>query len=168
MARTTFSGPLASANGSIHNGRVSIGATGTISAAALATTGYITCTSVAATTITLPIAVTVAGPPSVQGLVPALNASAGQKFTFIVDNTAGAANVTIAIAAGAANALSDAATVAASAVAFGRLVVASGVTGMAQFTLMFTGGLTAPTVANPQPNQALPGTATGYTLTRTA
>ena len=165
MARTTFSGPLASANGSIHNGRVSIGATGTISAAALATTGYITCTSAAATTITLPIAVT-AG--VVQGLVPALNASAGQKFTFIVDNTAGASAVTIAIAAGAANALSDAATVAASAVAFGRLVVASGVTGMAQFTLMFTGGLTAPTVANPQPNQALPGTATGYTLTRTA
>ena len=165
MARTTFSGPLASANGSIHNGRVSIGATGTISAAALATTGYITCTSAAVTTITLPIAVT-AG--VVQGLVPALNASAGQKFTFIVDNTAGASAVTIAIAAGAANALSDAATVAASAVAFGRLVVASGVTGMAQFTLMFTGGLTAPTVANPQPNQALPGTATGYTLTRTA
>ena len=165
MARTTFSGPVASANGSIHNGRVSIGATGTISSAALATTGYITCTSAAATTITLPIAVT-AG--VVQGLVPALNASAGQKFTFIVDNTAGASAVTIAIAAGAANALSDAATVAASAVAFGRLVVASGVTGMAQFTLMFTGGLTAPTVANPQPNQALPGTATGYTLTRTA
>ena len=167
MARTTFSGPVASANGSIHNGRVSIGATGTISSAALATTGYITCTSAAATTITLPIAVT-AGVPAVQGLVPALNASAGQKFTFIVDNTAGASAVTIAIAAGAANALSDAATVAASAVAFGRLVVASGVTGMAQFTLMFTGGLTAPTVANPQPNQALPGTATGYTLTRTA
>jgi len=165
MARTTFSGPVASANGSIHNGRVSIGATGTISSAALATTGYITCTSAAVTTITLPIAVT-AG--AVQGLVPALNASAGQKFTFIVDNTAGASAVTIAIAAGAANALSDAATVAASAVAFGRLVVASGVTGMAQFTLMFTGGLTAPTVANPQPNQALPGTATGYTLTRTA
>jgi len=161
MARTTFSGPLASANGSIHNGRVSIGATGTISAAALATTGYITCTSAAATTITLPIAVT-AG--VVQGLVPALNASAGQKFTFIVDNTAGASAVTIAVGTGGT--LSDAANT--TAASFGDVTLASGVRGMAQFTLMFTGGLTAPTVANPQPNQALPGTATGYTLTRTA
>tara|TARA_R100001244_G_scaffold38578_1_gene34895 strand:+ start:185 stop:670 length:486 start_codon:yes stop_codon:yes gene_type:complete len=161
MARTTFSGPLASANGSIHNGRVSIGATGTISAAALATTGYITCTSVAATTITLPIAVT-AG--AVQGLVPALNASAGQKFTFIVDNTAGASAVTIAVGTGGT--LSDAANT--TAASFGDVTLASGVRGMAQFTLMFTGGLTAPTAANPQPNQALPGTATGYTLTRTA
>ena len=161
MARTTFSGPLASANGSIHNGRVSIGATGTISAAALATTGYITCTSAAVTTITLPIAVT-AG--AVQGLVPALNASAGQKFTFIVDNTAGASAVTIAVGTGGT--LSDAANT--TAASFGDVTLASGVRGMAQFTLMFTGGLTAPTVANPQPNQALPGTATGYTLTRTA
>jgi len=161
MARTTFSGPVASANGSIHNGRVSIGATGTISAAALATTGYITCTSAAATTITLPIAVT-AG--VVQGLVPALNASAGQKFTFIVDNTAGASAVTIAVGTGGT--LSDAANT--TAASFGDVTLASGVRGMAQFTLMFTGGLTAPTVANPQPNQALPGTATGYTLTRTA
>ena len=161
MARTTFSGPLASANGSIHNGRVSIGATGTISAAALATTGYITCTSAAATTITLPIAVT-AG--VVQGLVPALNASAGQKFTFIVDNTAGASAVTIAVGTGGT--LSDAANT--TAASFGDVTLASGVRGMAQFTLMFTGGLTAPTAANPQPNQALPGTATGYTLTRTA
>ena len=163
MARTTFSGPLASANGSIHNGRVSIGATGTISAAALATTGYITCTSAAATTITLPIAVT-AGVPAVQGLVPALNASAGQKFTFIVDNTAGASAVTIAVGTGGT--LSDAANT--TAASFGDVTLASGVRGMAQFTLMFTGGLTAPTAANPQPNQALPGTATGYTLTRTA
>ena len=161
MARTTFSGPLASANGSIHNGRVSIGATGTISAAALATTGYITCTSAAATTITLPIAVT-AG--VVQGLVPALNASAGQKFTFIVDNRAGASVVTIAVGTGGT--LSDAANT--TAASFGDVTLASGVRGMAQFTLMFTGGLTAPTAANPQPNQALPGTATGYTLTRTA
>ena len=161
MARTTFSGPVASANGSIHNGRVSIGATGTISSAALATTGYITCTSVAATTITLPIAVT-AG--AVQGLVPALIASAGQKFTFIVDNRAGASVVTIAVGTGGT--LSDAANT--TAASFGDVTLASGVRGMAQFTLMFTGGLTAPTVANPQPNQALPGTATGYTLTRTA
>ena len=161
MARTTFSGPVASANGSIHNGRVSIGATGTISSAALATTGYITCTSAAVTTITLPIAVT-AG--AVQGLVPALNASAGQKFTFIVDNTAGASAVTIAVGTGGT--LSDAANT--TAASFGDVTLASGVRGMAQFTLMFTGGLTAPTAANPQPNQALPGTATGYTLTRTA
>jgi len=164
MARTTFSGPVASANGSIHNGRVSIGATGTISAAALATTGYITCTSAAATTITLPRALTAAGPPVVQGLVPALIASAGQKFTFIVDNRAGASVVTIAVGTGGT--LSDAANT--TAASFGDVTLASGVRGMAEFTLMFTGGLTAPTAANPQPNQALPGTATGYTLTRTA
>ena len=156
MSRTTFSGPVASTNGFVPSGpSVAINATGTISAAALQV-GYITSTSAAATTITLPICVT-AG--AVQGIATRLGAVRGQQFSFIVDNNvAGSASaVTIAVAAGAANALSDAATVGASAVAFGKLTVASGVTGVAQFTLMFTGG-----------DGVTPGSATGYTLTRTA
>ena len=52
---------------------------------------------------------------------------------------------------------SDAATITASAVAFGRLVVAAGATGMAKFTLMFSGG-----------DGVSPTSATAYTLTRTA
>ena len=79
----------------------------------------------------------------------------GQQFSFIVDNTGGADDVTIALGTGGS--LSDAATITASAVAFGRVVVADGATGMAQFTLMFTGG-----------DGVTPGSATGYTLTRTA
>jgi hypothetical protein len=51
-------------------------------------------------------------------------------ISFVVDNTGGASNVTIALGTGGS--LSDAATIAASAVAFGRLVVAAGATGMAQ------------------------------------
>jgi hypothetical protein len=67
-----------------------------------------------------------------------LGAVAGQEYSFIVNNTAGASNVTIALGTGGT--LSDAATITASAVAFGRLVVAAGATGMAKFTLMFSGG----------------------------
>ena len=176
MSRTTFSGPVASINGFTPNGRLSIGntAAGNANATAAAYTtaqfaaaGYFTCTSAGVTTITLPIAVT-AG--TVQGLVQALNAHAGQTFDFVVDNTGGASNVTVAIAAPALCVLSDGATIAASAVAFGRLVVAAGATGMAKFTIMFTGGNAVPAaigIAN-QPAQGTPGTATGYTLTRTA
>ena len=154
MSRTTFSGPVASTNGFVPSGpSVAINATGTISSAALQV-GYVTSTSAGATTITLPICVT-AG--AVAGLSNVLGAVRGQQFSFIVDNVAGASNVTIAVAAGATNALSDAASVTASAVAFGRLVVANGVTGMAEFTLMFNGG-----------DGVTPGSATGYCLSRTA
>ena len=126
-------------------------ATATITAQNLQV-GYITSTSGAATTITLPITTT-AG--AVTGVSQQMLAVRGQQFSFIVDNTGGANNVTIALGTGGS--LSDAATIAASAVAFGRLVVASGATGMAQFTMMFTGG-----------DGVSPGSATGYTLTRTA
>jgi len=128
-----------------------VNATATITAQNLQV-GYITSTSGAATTITLPITTT-AG--AVTGVSQQMLAVRGQQFSFIVDNTGGANNVTIALGTGGS--LSDAATIAASAVAFGRLVVASGATGMAQFTMMFTGG-----------DGVSPGSATGYTLTRTA
>jgi hypothetical protein len=170
MARTTFSGPVLSTNGFIGGtapeSRVSINATGVASATALATTRYITSTSLAGTTITLPLAVTAGGAPTVIGMVNALNAKAGDSFDFIVDNTGGANNVIVAVGVGGT--LSDAAQIAGSAVAFGRLTVQAGVRGMAKFTLMFTGGLVAATVARPQPPLSQPGTATGYTITRTA
>jgi hypothetical protein len=146
MSRTTFSGPVASTNGFVPTGpSVAVNATATITAQNLQV-GYITSTSAGATTITLPTAATM----SVQ-----LGAVAGQEYSFIVNNTAGASNVTIALGTGGT--LSDAATITASAVAFGRLVVAAGATGMAKFTLMFSGG-----------DGVSPASATAYTLTRTA
>ena len=64
--------------------------TGTISAAYLAR-GYITCTSAAATTLTLPTATAIAS---------AIGAVQGTVFDFWVDNTAGANTVTVAVGAG--------------------------------------------------------------------
>ena len=152
MSRTTFSGPVASTNGFVPSGpSTAVNATATITAQNLQV-GYITSTSGAATTITLPITTT-AG--AVTGVSQQMLAVRGQQFSFIVDNTGGANNVTIALGTGGS--LSDAATIAASAVAFGRLLVAPGATGMVQFTMMFTGG-----------DGVSPGSATGYTLTRTA
>ena len=152
MSRSTFSGPVASTNGFVPTGpSVAINATATITAQNLQV-GYVTSTSAAATTITLPITTTAGG---VTGISQQLGAVRGQQFSFIVDNTGGADDVTIALGTGGS--LSDAATITASAVAFGRVVVANGATGMAQFTLMFTGG-----------DGVTPGSATGYTLTRTA
>jgi hypothetical protein len=152
MSRTTFSGPVASTNGFVPTGpSTAVNATATITAQNLQV-GYVTSTSAGATTITLPITTTAGG---VTGISQQLGAVRGQQFSFVVDNTGGASNVTVALGTGGS--LSDAATIAASAVAFGRLVVASGATGMAQFTLMFTGG-----------DGVTPGSATGYTLTRTA
>ena len=154
MSRTTFSGPVASTNGFVPSGpSVAVNATAAITAANLQV-GYITSTSAAVTTITLPICVTAGG---VAGLATVLGAVRGQQFSFMVDNVAGASAVTMAVAAGATNALSDAATVGASAVAFGKLTIAAGVTGLAQFTLMFNGG-----------DGVTPGSATGYCLSRTA
>ena len=168
MARTTFSGPVASNNGFIPTTRFTpdnIAAT-TLTAAELAT-GYIAHEGGANITLTLPRAVTAILDV---GMVPQLNAVAGQTFDFQIDTqAAGAGTVTLALGAGGT--LSDAATVAASAVAFGKLTVAAGNTGTATFRLTFTGGNTAATfTANipNQPNQGLPGSATGYTLTRVA
>lgn len=102
-----------------------INSTGTATAAQVAT-GYITSTSAAATVITLPTGTL---------LGTALGATAGTIFNLIVDNTAGANTVTIAVAVNGV--LSDGA-VTAGAVAFGDLTIASGVTGIGRFTLMFS------------------------------
>lgn len=112
-----------------------INATATATAAQVAT-GYITSTSAAAVTITLPTGTL---------LGAALGAVAGTVHRLIVDNTAGANTVTMAVAVNGVK--SDAA--ATTAASFGQMTVASGVTGMAEFTLMFS-------------------SATAYAFTRTA
>lgn len=155
MASTKFSGPVSSTNGfkgslapltgataplAITNPQIThtaaaINATATATAAQVAT-GYITSTSAAATTITLPTGTL---------LGAALGATAGTVFDLIIDNTAGANTVTIAVAT---NGILSAAAVAVGA-SFGLLTVPSGVTGLARFTLIFS-------------------SATAYTFTRTA
>jgi len=144
MASTTFSGPVTSTNGFIGavtgnvtgnlTGKTAIGivthtptainATATATAAQVAT-GYITSTSAAATTITLPTGTL---------LGAAIGAVQGTIHELYIDNTAGASTVTIAVAVNGI--LSDAA--ATTAASFGQLTVAAGVTGQARFTLMFS------------------------------
>lgn len=114
-----------SGGATLHPVASAINSTGTATAAQVAT-GYITSTSAVATTITLPTGTL---------LGAALAAKAGTVFELIVDNTAGANTVTIAVAVNGV--LSDAA-VTSGAVAFGDLTIASGVTGLARFTIMFS------------------------------
>ena len=103
---------------------VAINATATATAAQVAT-GYITSTSAAATTITLPTGTL---------LGAALGAVRGTVFDLYIDNTAGASTVTIAVAVnGILSALA-----AAEAGGSGLLTVPAGVTGQARFTLMFS------------------------------
>ena len=142
MASTTFSGPVTSTNGFIgaltgnvtgnvagsgsitHATTVAIDATATATAAQVAT-GYITSTSAAPTSRTLP-------PGTLLGA--ALSAAKGTIFDLYIDNTAGASTVTIVVAVNGI--LSTAA--ADSGASFGDLTVASGVTGLARYTLMFS------------------------------
>ena len=128
MARTTFSGPVVSLNGFITDhtpgAANAINATATATAAQVAT-GYITSTSAAATTITLPTGTL---------LGAALGATKGTVLDLFIDNTAGASTVTVAVATNGI--LSTAA--ADTAGSFGDLTVAAGVTGLARFTLMFS------------------------------
>jgi hypothetical protein len=134
MALTTFSGPVRSLNGFIgtidggnattHESKAAINATATATAAQVAT-GYITSTSAAATTITLPTGTL---------LGAALGATQGTVFDLYVDNTAGANTVTMAVAVNGV--LSSAA--ADTPGSFGDLTIASGATGIARFTLMFS------------------------------
>jgi len=107
-----------------HPSTAAINATATATAAQVAT-GYITSTSAAATTITLPTGTL---------LGAALGATAGTVMDLYVDNTAGASTVTIAVATNGIK--SDAANT--TAASFGQLTVASGVTGLARFTIMFS------------------------------
>ena len=128
MALTTFSGPVRSLNGFITGHQPTsfnaINATGTATAAQVAD-GYITSTSAAATTITLPTGTL---------LGRALNATRGTSLDLYIDNTAGASTVTMAVATNGI--LSTAA--ADTAGSFGDLTVAAGATGLARFTIMFS------------------------------
>ena len=128
MARTTFSGPVVSLNGFIvdHTPGTAnaIDATGTATAAQVAT-GYITSTSAAATTITLPTG-TVLG--------AAVSATQGTSLDLFIDNTAGASTVTVAVATNGI--LSSAA--ADTPGSFGDLTIAAGATGLACFRIMFS------------------------------
>jgi hypothetical protein len=126
MARTTFSGPIVSQNGFItdHVSTQAINATATATAAQVAA-GYITSTSAAATTITLPTGT---------ALGAVLGATQGTSLDLFIDNTAGANTVTVAVNTNAV--LSSAA--ADTAGSFGDLTIASGATGIGRFTLMFS------------------------------
>ena len=128
MARTTFNGPVASQNGFIDGHQVStanaINATADATVAQVAS-GYITSTSAAATTITLPTGT---------ALGSAIGATQGTVLDLFIDNTAGANTVTIAVNTNAI--LSTAA--ADTAGSFGDLTVAAGATGLARFTIMFS------------------------------
>lgn len=128
MARTTFNGPVASQNGFIEGHQVTsanaINATATATAAQVAT-GYITSTSAAPTTITLPTGT---------ALGNQIGAIKGTTLDLFIDNTAGASTVTVAVNTNAI--LSSAAVdVAAS---FGDLTIAAGATGLARYTIMFS------------------------------
>jgi hypothetical protein len=107
-----------------HPTTAAINATATATAAQVAT-GYITSTSAAATTITLPTGT---------DLGTAIGATRGTVLELYVDNTAGASTVTIAVATNGI--LSSAA--ADTAGSFGDLTIASGATGLARFTIMFS------------------------------
>lgn len=101
-----------------------INATATATAAEIAS-GYITSTSAAATTITLPTGTL---------LGAALNAVKGTVMDLFIDNTAGANTVTIAVATNGILSTGAADT----AGSFGDLTVASGVTGLACYRIMFS------------------------------
>jgi hypothetical protein len=128
MALTTFSGPVRSLNGFITGHQPTafnaIDATADATAAQVAD-GYITSTSVAATTITMPTGT---------ALGAALGASRGTVLDLYVDNTAGASTVTMAVNTNAI--LSTAA--ADTAGSFGDLTIAAGATGLARYTIMFS------------------------------
>tara|TARA_B110000977_G_C10695285_1_gene345118 strand:- start:93 stop:530 length:438 start_codon:yes stop_codon:yes gene_type:complete len=134
MAQTTFSGPVTSTNGFIgnlvgavtvtHTTKAAINSTATATAAQVAT-GYITTTSAAITTITLPTGTL---------LGAELGATQGTVFELSIDNTAGASTVTIAIAV---NGIKSGAAVT-TAGSFGDVSVVAGPTGLARFTIMFS------------------------------
>lgn len=101
-----------------------VNATATLTAGQVKS-GWITSTSAAAVTMTLPTGTL---------LGAELNAVQGTVHDLYIDNTGGANTVTIAVATNGIK--SDAANT--TAASFGQLTVASGVTGLARFTLMFS------------------------------
>lgn len=103
---------------------INVDSTATLTAAQVAT-GYITSTSAAAVTMTLPTGTL---------LGAALGAVQGTVHELYIDNTAGANTVTVAVAVNGIK--SDAANT--TAASFGQVTVANGVTGVGRFTLMFS------------------------------
>ena len=128
MARTTFSGPVVSQNGFIQGHQPTalnaINVSGTATPAQVAD-GYITSTSVAPVTVTLPTGT---------DLGAAIGAARGTVLDLFIDNTAGASTVTVAVNTNAV--LSGAA--ADTPGSFGDLTIPAGPTGLARFTLMFS------------------------------
>ena len=128
MAQTRFNGPVRSDNGFIGGHQLTsanaINVTGTATAAQVAD-GYITSTSAAPVTITLPTGT---------ALGTAIGASRGTVLDLFIDNTAGADVVTVAVNTNAI--LSSAA--ADTAGSFGDLTIAAGATGLARYTIMFS------------------------------
>lgn len=141
----TFNGgtlnTLASASG--HSTTAAINASATATAAQVAT-GYITSTSAAGTTITMPTGTL---------LGAQLGATKGTIFELYIDNTAGASTVTIAVGTNAVQSDWDnqitTATASVTPAAITPLTVTSGVSGLARYTIMFS-------------------SATAYTFSRTA
>ena len=107
-----------------HPSTAAINATATATAAEVVT-GYITSTSAAGTTITLPTGTL---------LGAALSATKGTTLDLYVDNTGGASTVTIAVAT---NGILSAAAAAGSGAGAGLLTVPSGVTGIGCFRIVF-------------------------------
>jgi len=107
-----------------HPTTAAIPATATATAAQVAT-GYITSTSAAATTITLPTGT---------DLGTAIGATRGTTLDLFVDNTAGANTVTVAVAT---NGILSAAAAAGSGAGAGLLTVPNGVTGIGCFRIVF-------------------------------
>ena len=110
-----------------HDARVAFPATATATAAQVVT-GYITSTSAAPVTLTLPTGTL---------LGAQLGAVQGYVHELYIDNTAGASTITVAVAV---NGILSAAAAAGAGAGFGLLTVPSGVTGQARFTLMFSSG----------------------------
>lgn len=107
-----------------HPSTAAINATGVATAAQVAT-GYITSTSAAPTTITLPTGTL---------LGTALGAVKGTVMDLYVDNTGGASTVTIAVATNGILSSGAADTPG----SFGDLTIAAGATGIGRFTIMFS------------------------------
>jgi hypothetical protein len=131
---TLPSGSMISSNSRLNapvftNALTAINATATATAAQVAT-GYITSTSAAAVTITLPTAAL---------LATQLAAHQGIIFDLYIDNTGGANTVTVALGAGMT--MSDVAAVATYGVpTFGLLTFSATAAGAGRLTFIFTGG----------------------------
>lgn len=133
----TFSGAIVENTEPISNHTAfALNATGSLTGAQVKN-GYVTTTSAAAVTMTMPTGTDLGG---------AIGAVAGTRFKLIIDNTAGSNVVTMAV--GVNNVQSDwdaqitAATASVTPAAITPLTVNHGVTGMAEYTFLFS----APTV----------------------